>query len=156
MREAAYERAREIAAAVTEALGGYGIFGVELFIKGAEVLFSEVSPRPHDTGMVTMISQPLSEFALHVRAMLGVKLPPIEQFGPAASCAILGKGNGSDISYAGAVEAMSQPGSDIRIFGKPEVSGKRRLAVALARGETIEDARDKARRAAALVQIDVK
>ena len=156
MSETAYERAREIAAAATGALGGHGIFGVELFIKGTEVLFSEVSPRPHDTGLVTMISQPLSEFALHVRAMIGVKLPAIEQFGPAASCAILGMGNGTDISYTGAVEAMSQPGSDIRIFGKPEVSGKRRLAVALARGDTIEDAREKARQAAALVRIDVK
>ncbi len=156
MSAPALARARQIAQTVTDALGGYGIFGVEFFIRGDDVYFSEVSPRPHDTGMVTMISQPQSQFALHVRAMLGVALPPIEQFGPSASAAILGSGTGRSISYAGALEVMSQPGVDLRIFGKPEVDGKRRLAVALARGTSIADAREKARAAAAGVHITIE
>ena len=151
----AVERAAEIATTVTAALGGYGLFGVELFIKGDAVYFSEVSPRPHDTGMVTLISQPCSQFALHVRAVLGVALPPIECHGPAASCAILASGNGSDIRYRGWARAMEVPGTDLRIFGKPSVAGKRRLAVALARGENIEQARAKARAAAACIEIDI-
>jgi phosphoribosylglycinamide formyltransferase 2 len=153
MSAVALERSRDIARTVTAALGGYGVFGVELFIKGDEVYFSEVSPRPHDTGMVTMISQPWSQFALHVRAILGVRLPPIEAYGPSASCAILGSGHGSDIRYRGWDQAMAVPGTDLRIFGKPNVAGKRRLAVALARGENIEEARAKARAAAACVEI---
>ena len=156
MSNRAFERSCEIAHRVTTALGGYGVFGVELFIKGDEVFFSEVSPRPHDTGMVTMISQPWSQFALHVRAVLGVALPPIELYGPAASCAILGTGHGSDIRYRGWQQAMAVPGTDLRIFGKPSVAGKRRLAVALARGENIEQARAKARAAAACLEIDIR
>ncbi len=151
-----FERSCAIARTVTAALGGYGVFGVELFIKGDEVYFSEVSPRPHDTGMVTMISQPCSQFALHVRAVLGVALPPIEACGPAASCAILGSGHGIDIRYSGWQRALAVPGTDLRIFGKPSIAGKRRLAVALARGENIEQARAKARAAAACVEIDIR
>ena len=156
MSSLAFERSCAIAHTVTDALGGYGVFGVELFIKGDDVYFSEVSPRPHDTGMVTMISQPWSQFALHVRAVLGVRLPPIEAYGPAASCAILGSGHGRDIRYRGWQQAMAVPGTDLRIFGKPSVAGKRRLAVALARGENIEQARAKARAAAACVEIDIR
>ena len=156
MSDVALGRARDIARAVTGALGGYGIFGVEFFIRGDEVWFSEVSPRPHDTGMVTMIGQAQSQFALHVRAMLGVEIPPIEQFGPSASCAVLGTGNGRLISYAGALDILSTPGVDLRIFGKPEVSGKRRLAVALARAATIDEAREKARAAASKLRITIQ
>jgi phosphoribosylglycinamide formyltransferase 2 len=156
MTPLAFERSCAIALSVTDALGGYGVFGVELFIKGDEVYFSEVSPRPHDTGMVTMISQPWSQFALHVRAVLGVALPPIEAFGPAASCAILGSGHGEDIRYRGWQQALAVPGTDLRIFGKPSIAGKRRLAVALARGESIEQARAKARAAAACVEIEIR
>lgn len=156
MSNLAFERSCAIAQRVTGALGGYGVFGVELFIKGDDVYFSEVSPRPHDTGMVTMISQPWSQFALHVRAILEVDLSPIEVYGPAASCAILGTGHGSDIRYRGWQQALAVPGTDLRIFGKPTVAGKRRLAVALARGENIEQARTKARNAAACLQIDIR
>ena len=156
MSAVAFARSCELARTVTAALGGYGVFGVELFIKGDEVYFSEVSPRPHDTGMVTMISQPCSQFALHVRAVLGVALPPIEACGPAASCAILGSGHGSDIRYSGWQRALAMPGTDLRIFGKPSVAGKRRLAVALARGANIEQARAKARAVAACVEIDIR
>ncbi len=156
MSNLAFERSCAIAQRVTDALGGYGVFGVELFIKGDDVYFSEVSPRPHDTGMVTMISQPWSQFALHVRAILGVDLSPIEVYGPAASCAILGTGHGSDIRYRGWQQALAVPGTDLRIFGKPTVAGKRRLAVALARGENIEQARAKARNAAACLEIDIR
>ena len=156
MSPEALARAREIATAVTNVLGGYGIFGVELFVRGDEVFFSEVSPRPHDTGMVTMISQPLSQFALHVRALLGVSLPPLEPSLPAASCAILAEGHGREISYTGWKRAMAVAGADIRIFGKPAVAGKRRLAVALARGSSIEEARRKAREAAGCIEIEVK
>lgn len=156
MSALAFARACEIARTVTGALGGYGVFGVELFIKGDEVYFSEVSPRPHDTGMVTMVSQPCSQFALHVRAILGVCLPPIEVYGPAASCAILGTGTGSDIRYSGWDKALAVPGTDLRIFGKPTVAGKRRLAVALARGASIDEARAKARDAAACLDIVIR
>ncbi|MBK6659675.1 MAG: formate-dependent phosphoribosylglycinamide formyltransferase [Proteobacteria bacterium] len=156
MSALAFERSCEIARTVTGALGGYGVFGVELFIKGDEVYFSEVSPRPHDTGMVTMISQPWSQFALHVRAILGVALPAMEPYGPSASCAVLGSGNGSDIRYSGWDKAMAVPGTDLRIFGKPSVAGKRRLAVALARGQDIDEARAKARAAAACLGIEIR
>ena len=156
MSALAFVRSCEIARTVTGALGGYGVFGVELFIKGDEVYFSEVSPRPHDTGMVTMISQPCSQFALHVRAILGVSLPPIEVYGPAASCAILGTGTGSDIRYSGWDKALAVPGTDLRIFGKPTVAGKRRLAVALARGASVDEARAKARDAATCLDIVIR
>ena len=153
MSELALERARRIAAAVTARLGGHGIFGVELFVRGDEVLFSEVSPRPHDTGLVTLASQSLSQFALHVRAILGLPIPSIRQWGPAASCAILGEGDSKRIRYAGVDEALREPDTELRLFGKPEVRGKRRLGVALARGESIEEARDKARRAAGSIVV---
>ncbi|MCC6709398.1 MAG: formate-dependent phosphoribosylglycinamide formyltransferase [Gammaproteobacteria bacterium] len=156
MSALAFERSCEVARTVTDALGGHGVFGVELFIKGDEVWFSEVSPRPHDTGMVTMISQPWSQFALHVRAILGVALPPIELYGPSASCAVLGSGNGSDIRYSGLQQAMAVPGTDLRIFGKPTIAGKRRLAVALARGQSVDEARAKARDAAASLEIIIR
>jgi phosphoribosylglycinamide formyltransferase 2 len=155
MSELALERARGIAAAVTRRLGGSGIFGVELFVRGDEVLFSEVSPRPHDTGLVTLASQALSQFALHVRAILGLPIPSIRQWGPAASCAILGEGDSAQLSYAGLDEALAEPDTELRLFGKPEVHGKRRLGVALARGDSIDAARDKARRAASRIRIEL-
>jgi phosphoribosylglycinamide formyltransferase 2 len=155
MSDLALTRSQEVAHKITEALGGYGLFGVELFIKGDEVLFSEVSPRPHDTGMVTLISQDQSEFGLHVRAVLGLPIPGIRQHGPAASVAILGEGEGRSISYAGAAQALAEPDTALRIFGKPEVAGKRRLAVALALGASTEEARAKARRCAQALQIEV-
>ncbi|MCB1745826.1 MAG: formate-dependent phosphoribosylglycinamide formyltransferase [Gammaproteobacteria bacterium] len=155
MTATALERAQAVARAVTDALGGHGLFGVELFVKGDEVWFSEVSPRPHDTGMVTLISQPLSEFALHVRAILGAELGMIEQLGPAASCAVLGSGHGRTIGYEGVAEALSLGGVDLRVFGKPEVAGKRRLAVTLARGDDVDQARARAREAAAKLHITV-
>ena len=151
----ALERARTIADAVTRRLGGNGLFGVELFVRGDEVLFSEVSPRPHDTGLVTLVSQSLSQFALHVRAILGLPVPGIRQWGPAASCAVLGEGDSGSISYAGVDAALREPDTELRLFGKPEVHGKRRLGVALARGATIEEARDKARRAAGALRIQL-
>ncbi len=147
----ALEEAHRIAEAATGALGGAGIFGVELFVKGDEVWFSEVSPRPHDTGMVTLVSQDLSEFALHVRAILGLPVHAIRQLGPAASCALLVDGESSGVTYEGLDEALSEPGTALRLFGKPEVAGHRRMGVALARGETIDDARAKARHTAAAV-----
>jgi phosphoribosylglycinamide formyltransferase 2 len=153
MSELALERAQGIADTVTRRLGGHGIFGVELFVCGDEVLFSEVSPRPHDTGLVTLASQSLSQFALHVRAILGLPIPLIRQWGPAASCAILGEGDSDRIRYAGVELALRDPDTELRLFGKPEVRGKRRLGVALARGESIEEARDKARRAAGRIEI---
>tara|TARA_B100000686_G_scaffold30113_1_gene30737 strand:- start:9389 stop:10573 length:1185 start_codon:yes stop_codon:yes gene_type:complete len=138
-------KAKEIAKNITDELGGYGVFGVELFIKGEDVFFSEVSPRPHDTGMVTLISQNLSEFALHIRAILGLPIPNINQFGPSASCAILGEGNSSVISYGQIDAALSLVNTNVRLFGKPEIEGHRRLGVALACGDSIVEAREKAR-----------
>ena len=152
MTDAALAEAQHIAEAVTGALGGAGLFGVELFVKGDEVYFSEVSPRPHDTGMVTLISQGLSEFALHVRAILGLPVPAIAQRGPAASCALLVDGTSANVVYEGLSEALSEPGTDLRLFGKPEVTAHRRMGVALATGPTIEEARAKARRAASAVR----
>ncbi|MFU8894814.1 MAG: formate-dependent phosphoribosylglycinamide formyltransferase [Gammaproteobacteria bacterium] len=148
MSDLALERARAMADTVTRRLGGHGIFGVELFVRGDEVLFSEVSPRPHDTGLVTLASQSLSQFALHVRAILGLPVPNIRQWGPAASCAILGEGESDRISYTGVDQALTEPDTELRLFGKPAVHGKRRLGVALARGASIDAARAKARRAA--------
>ena len=153
MSKDAKEEAREYAEAITSALGGYGIFGVELFICGDEVLFSEVSPRPHDTGMVTMISQDLSQFALHARAILGLPVPSIRQLGPAASSVILVEGNSKDVTFGNLNQALSEEDVQIRLFGKPEVKGQRRMGVALARGDSVEQAREKAVRASSLVSI---
>lgn len=151
MTEKALKASQEIAKAVVNELGGRGIFGVEFFVKGDEVYFSELSPRPHDTGMVTMISQDLSEFALHVRAILGLPIPVIRQMGPSASSVILVKGHSKNISFAGAEQALAQPDTQLRLFGKPEVQGERRMGVALAKGATIEEARTKANKAAASI-----
>lgn len=140
--------AQRVAKKITDELGGSGIFGVELFVKGSDVYFSEVSPRPHDTGMVTLISQDLSEFALHVRAILGLPIPSVQQLGPAASCALIVKGSSSNVTFSGVDSALSQPGTTIRLFGKPSVEGHRRMGVALALGDDIEKARLKARRSA--------
>ena len=153
MSEKAREEARKYAETITAALGGYGIFGVELFIGGDEVLFSEVSPRPHDTGMVTMISQDLSQFALHARAILGLPVPSIRQLGPAASSVILVEGNSKDVTFGNLNQALSEEDVQIRLFGKPEVKGQRRMGVALARGNSVEQAREKAVRASSLVSI---
>ncbi len=155
MSPRALARSQEIAQRVTAALGGRGLFGVELFVRGDEVLFSEVSPRPHDTGMVTLISQELSEFALHVRAVLGLPIPAIESLGPAASVAMLAEGESHTLSYHQVPSALVEPGTALRLFGKPAVHGKRRLGVALARGANVEEARAKARRVAQAVVIQV-
>ena len=147
MSTAALESAKDIARKITDALGGYGIFGVELFIKGDKVIFSEVSPRPHDTGMVTMISQDLSEFALHARALLGLPVPAIEFYGPSASRAIVVEGDSNCIEFESLENVLTEPSTQIRIFGKPEVHGHRRMGVILAKGATVEEARAKAERA---------
>ena len=149
MSAAALAESQRIALAITDALGGAGIFGVELFVRGDDVWFSEVSPRPHDTGLVTLISQDLSEFALHVRAILGLPVPAIRQLGPSASCAILLEGESSDIRFHAIERALVEPDTQLRLFGKPEVRGRRRMGVTLATAADIETARDKARRAAA-------
>ncbi|HQW63593.1 MAG TPA: formate-dependent phosphoribosylglycinamide formyltransferase [Pseudomonadota bacterium] len=155
MSPRALQRAQAIARAVTDNLGGLGLFGVELFVHGDEVLFSEVSPRPHDTGLVTLVSQDLSEFALHLRAILGLPIPVIRERGPAASVAILAEGHGRYPVYDGVPEALAAPDTALRLFGKPELQGKRRVGVALALGADIEDARAKARRVAATVRVDL-
>ncbi|MGI2259021.1 formate-dependent phosphoribosylglycinamide formyltransferase [Shewanella sp. GXUN23E] len=146
-------RAQQVGKAVVEALGGYGLFGVELFIQGEEVYFSEVSPRPHDTGMVTLISQDLSEFALHVRAILGLPINHIVQHGPSASAVVLAEGKSSNIRYQGLAQALAQPDTQLRLFGKPDIDGRRRLGVALARAATTEAAIDKAVTAAACISV---
>lgn len=153
MSDLARERAMGCAKAVTDALGGRGIFGVELFVKGDEIIFSEVSPRPHDTGMVTMISQDLSQFALHARAILGLPIPEIRLHGPSASAVLLVEGESQSISYGGLENALAQPDTQIRIFGKPNVSGKRRMGVALASDSDVEKARRKARDAIAAIKV---
>lgn len=153
MSELAAERARDCARAITDALGGRGVFGVELFVKGDEIVFSEVSPRPHDTGMVTMISQDLSQFALHARAILGLPIPSIRQFGPAASAVLLVEGESEAPVYANLEEALRQPDTQIRLFGKPRVAGRRRMGVALARGGDVEEARAKARAASEAIRV---
>ena len=153
MTETALTRAQQIARAVTDNLGGQGVFGVELFVRGDEVWFSEVSPRPHDTGMVTLISQELSEFALHARAILGLPVPEIRDLGPSASVALLAEGHSSDIRFEAVEGALQEPDTGLRLFGKPEVSGRRRVGVALARGDTLDQAREKARRVATAVRI---
>ena len=147
MSEKALQKAQDIARKVTDALGGYGIFGVELFIKGDDVLFSEVSPRPHDTGMVTMISQDMSQFALHARAVLGLPVPGVRFYGPSASRAIVVEGDTDKVVFGNLDEVLSEEGVQIRIFGKPEVVGHRRLGVILATADTVEEARAKADRA---------
>ncbi len=154
MSAAALARSEQIAIAVTDALGGYGLFGVELFIAGESVIFSEVSPRPHDTGMVTLISQNLSEFALHARGILGLPVPSIEQLGPAASAVVLGHGESDQMRYQLA-GALAEPDTGLRLFGKPQIRGERRLGVALARAESTDVARDKARRVAAQVKVQL-
>ncbi|MBO4956173.1 MAG: formate-dependent phosphoribosylglycinamide formyltransferase [Muribaculaceae bacterium] len=148
MSAKALEKAQEIASKVTEALGGYGIFGVEMFIKGDDVIFSEVSPRPHDTGMVTMISQDMSEFALHARALLGLPVPEIRFLGPSASYAIVVEGDTDCVEFSDIEKALTEPGVQLRIFGKPEVKGHRRMGVLLATADTTEEALEKCKRAA--------
>jgi phosphoribosylglycinamide formyltransferase 2 len=140
MSPVALEKARDIAGKITSALGGYGIFGVEMFVRGDDVLFSEVSPRPHDTGMVTMISQNLSEFALHARAVLGLPIPKINFYGPSASKAIVVEGDGTKVEFSGIDDALSIPDVQVRLFGKPEVHGHRRMGVVLAKGEDVKAA----------------
>jgi phosphoribosylglycinamide formyltransferase 2 len=155
MSERALKGARDIAGRVTAALGGRGIFGVELFLKGDEVIFSEVSPRPHDTGMVTMISQDLSQFALHARAILGLPVPNIHQHGPSASSVILVEGNSRQVRFGRLEDALAEPDTQLRLFGKPEVAGHRRMGVALARAGSVEAALDKARHASAAVHVEL-
>ena len=151
----AVQEAERQARAITDALGGRGVFGVEFFIRGDEVIFSEVSPRPHDTGLVTLVSQELSEFALHARAILGLPVSAIRSMGPSASCAVLAEGHGTRIRYHGVAEAVAEPDTALRVFGKPVVQGQRRMAVTLARADSIDAARSKARAAAACLRIEV-
>ena len=155
MSPIALAESERVAKAVTEALGGRGLFGVELFIKGDQVWFSEVSPRPHDTGLVTLISQDLSQFALHARAILGLPIPLIRQFGPSASAVILVEGQSTQTAFANLGAALSEPDTALRLFGKPEVNGQRRMGVALARDESIEAARAKATRASKAVVVEL-
>lgn len=155
MTDNALAKAQEIAKKVTDALGGYGIFGVELFIKGDDVIFSEVSPRPHDTGMVTMISQDMSEFALHARALLGLPVPAIRFYGPSASRAVVVEGDTDKIEMDNLEEVLAEEGVQMRIFGKPEIKGHRRMAVILATDETVEAAREKAERAYNKLKVNV-
>ncbi len=155
MSDAALKNAQQMAEAVTGSLGGYGLFGVELFVKDDTVIFSEVSPRPHDTGMVTMISQDLTQFALHARAILGLPIPGIRQFGPCASSVILVEGKSEQVSFGNLQQALSEPDTQLRLFGKPAVNGKRRMGVALARAETIDAARAKACRTSSAVDVQL-
>jgi phosphoribosylglycinamide formyltransferase 2 len=155
MSAPALAAARDTAAKITEALGGRGIFGVELFIKGDEVIFSEVSPRPHDTGMVTMISQDLSQFALHARAILGLPIPNIHFHGPSASSVVLVEGESREVQFGALEKALAQPDTQLRLFGKPEVSGQRRMGVLLARAESLEAALEKAKNASAQVAVSL-
>ena len=155
MTAAALEKAQQIARTITDDLGGLGLFGVELFVKGDEVIFSEVSPRPHDTGLVTLISQDLSEFALHVRAILGLPIPNIQQHGPSASSVLLVAGQSAQMRYNGVDKALAAVDTQLRLFGKPDLAGKRRLGVALARGADITAARDKANAVIAAISVDL-
>lgn len=154
MSEKALAESQRVAKAVTDALGGRGLFGVELFVKGDQVWFSEVSPRPHDTGLVTLISQDLSQFALHARAILGLPIPVVRQFGPSASAVILPQGQSQQTSFANLGAALSEPDTAIRLFGKPEINGTRRMGVCLARDESVETARAKATRASQAVKVE--
>jgi len=156
MSQEAIEKAEAIAKAITEALGGYGIFGVELFVKGDEVIFSEVSPRPHDTGMVTMISQDLSEFALHARAVLGLPISDVRFYGPSASKAIVVEGNTKEYEFCNLEQVLEEPGVQIRFFGKPEIAGHRRVGVILATDESVPAALAKAERAYGKLKVIVK
>lgn len=156
MKPETLAKSQEIARKVTDALGGYGIFGVEMFIQGDEVIFSEVSPRPHDTGMVTMISQDMSEFALHARALMGIPVPAIKFYGPSASRAVIVEGNSKEVVFDNIDKALAEPGVQIRIFGKPEVKGHRRMAVILATADSVEEAIKKADRAYEALTISVK
>ncbi|EJE4197913.1 TPA: phosphoribosylglycinamide formyltransferase 2 [Vibrio cholerae] len=153
MSENAIKAAEYVAEQVVNALGGYGLFGVELFVKGDKVIFNEVSPRPHDTGMVTLISQELSEFTLHVRAFTGLPIGQIVQYGPSASAAILGQGQSQNIQFSGLDDALSIPHTQVRLFGKPDIAGRRRLGVALSRGKTTQEATDRAIECAKAVKI---
>jgi len=155
MSPLALQRSQDIARAVTDDLGGWGLFGVELFVKGDEVWFSEVSPRPHDTGLVTLVSQDLSEFALHARAILGLPIPAIRQLGPSASCAMLAHGHGVPV-FSNVEAALQAPDTALRLFGKPRVEGHRRVGVTLARGDTIDSARAVARDACEAITIELK
>lgn len=155
MSPKALELAQKIARSVTDELGGRGIFGVELFVKGEEVYFSEVSPRPHDTGLVTLISQDLSEFALHARALLGLPIPGIDVYGPSASCALLVEGESQGVQFTSLDKALEIPGTQLRLFGKPEVKGQRRMGVTLAKGATIDEARSKARAACEAIKVEL-
>ena len=155
MSDKSLASAKEIAKKVTDALGGYGIFGVELFIKGDEVIFSEVSPRPHDTGMVTMISQELSEFGLHARALLGLPVNEIRFYGPSASRAIVVEGDTDKIEMCHLERVLEEPGVQMRIFGKPEIKGHRRMGVILATGDSVDEAREKAERAYNKLEVNV-
>lgn len=154
MSELALERSQQVAKAVVEELAGFGLYGVELFIKGDEVYFSEVSPRPHDTGMVTLISQNLSEFALHVRAILGLPVVNIEQYGPSASAVILPEGHSKQTQFGNLQQALAEPETQLRLFGKPEIAGRRRMGVALAKDCEIKTAIEKAKRVASAVQVE--
>ncbi|MDH2924161.1 formate-dependent phosphoribosylglycinamide formyltransferase [Nicoletella semolina] len=156
MSDIARQKAEDIAEKITSALGGRGIFGVELFVCGDEVIFNEVSPRPHDTGMVTLISQELSEFALHARAILGLPVPPISLISPSASKAIVVEGQSKQISFSGLERVLSEANTNLRLFGKGEVNGHRRLGVILARDETVEKAREKANRAYNQLEVTLK
>lgn len=155
MTAAAVQKAKEIATKITGALGGYGIFGVEMFIKGDDVIFSEVSPRPHDTGMVTMISQDMSEFALHARAVLGLPIPEVRFYGASASKAIVVEGDTDKVEFYDIDKVLEEPGVQIRLFGKPEVVGHRRFGVILATDETVEKALAKAERAYGKLGINI-
>ena len=155
MSAAAEKKAQEIAGKITDALGGYGIFGVELFVKGEDVIFSEVSPRPHDTGMVTMISQDMSEFALHARAVLGLPIPEVRFYGPSASKAIVVEGNTTEYEFQNVDKVLEEPGVQVRFFGKPEIRGHRRVGVILATDETVEKALQKAERAYSKLKVKV-
>jgi phosphoribosylglycinamide formyltransferase 2 len=155
MSDDAIKKARDMATKITDALGGRGIFGVELFIKDDDVIFSEVSPRPHDTGMVTMISQDLSQFALHARAILGLPIPDIHFHGPSASSVILVNGDSNNVTFNNIEEALKLPDTQLRIFGKPEVKGQRRMGVALARDTSVEAAKTKAMNASASITTEL-
>ena len=155
MSAAAEKKAQEIAGKITNALGGYGIFGVELFVKGEDVIFSEVSPRPHDTGMVTMISQDMSEFALHARAVLGLPVPEVRFYGPSASKAIVVEGDTTEYEFQNVDKVLEEPGVQVRFFGKPEIRGHRRVGVILATDETVEKALQKAERAYSKLKVKV-
>lgn len=155
MSAAAEKKAQEIAGKITDALGGYGIFGVELFVKGEDVIFSEVSPRPHDTGMVTMISQDMSEFALHARAVLGLPVPEVRFYGPSASKAIVVEGDTTEYEFQNVDKVLEEPGVQVRFFGKPEIRGHRRVGVILATDETVEKALRKVERAYSKLKVKV-